>query len=140
MCIGILSVQSVDSGQRACTCLHVASSVWHILMHSVRVRLEPFEIHCYYAFVLEKIATIEFLVSLSLQSPTHAKLYRSTILLTSCIYADKVLLPWFRTLKCVKAAISSDFGLVQSSGVSNMVLMLLCKCVTHLPVTYAHQY
>ena len=45
-CIGVLSVQSTDSGQRACTCLHVASSVWHILMQSCRVRLEPFEIHC----------------------------------------------------------------------------------------------
>ena len=65
----VLSVQSVDSGHRAWTCLHVASSVWQILMHSFRVRLEPFKMHCWYALVLLRPGMMEFLISLSLQSP-----------------------------------------------------------------------
>ena len=55
---------------------------------------------------------MEFLISLCLQSPTHVKLHRSTTLLTSCMYADKVLLHVFRVLRCVNAAISSDLHLV----------------------------
>ena len=93
-------------------------------MHLLRLRLHHFETHCWYASVLERPATVEFLISLSLQSPTHVKLYRSTTLLTSWIYAERVLLPWFRDLRCMNAAISSDLGLVQSSSVSNIVLRL----------------
>ena len=93
-------------------------------MHSFSVRLEPFEIHCWYALVLDRPATIEFPISLSLQSPTHEKLYKSTILLTSCMYDESVLVPWFNALRWVKAAISSDFGLVHSSRLSRIVLRL----------------
>ena len=46
--------------------------------------------HCWYALVLERPATIEFLMSLSLQSPTHAKLHKSTTLLTSWMYDESV--------------------------------------------------
>ena len=47
LCTGVLSVWSVDSEQRACACLNVASSVWQIFIHSLRMRLEPFEMHCW---------------------------------------------------------------------------------------------
>ena len=46
-CTGVLSLQSEDSGHSACTCLCVASSIWQILMQSSRLRLEPFDIHCW---------------------------------------------------------------------------------------------
>ena len=46
--------------------------------------------HCWYALVLVRPATIEFLISLSLQSPTHVKLHRSTTLLTSWMYDESV--------------------------------------------------
>ena len=88
LCTDVLSVQSEDSGYRAWTCLHVTSSVWQILVHSFRVRLYPFEIHCWYAVVPLRPTMIKFLVSLSLQSPTQLKLHRSTTLLTSWIYVD----------------------------------------------------
>ena len=44
LCTDVLSMQSEYSGHMAWTCLHVASSVWQILMHLFRVRLDPFEI------------------------------------------------------------------------------------------------
>ena len=52
------------------------------------------------------------LISLFLQSPTRVKLHRSTTVLTSWMYPERVLLPWFRALRCMNAAISSDLGLV----------------------------
>ena len=66
---------------------------------------------------------IEFLISLSL-SAVQSKLHRSTSLLTSWMYVERFLLPWFRALSCVKAAISSAFGLVQSSNVFSRVCRL----------------
>ena len=40
------------------------------------------------------------------------------------MYDESVLLPWLNALRCVKAAISSDFGLVHSSRLSRIVLRL----------------
>ena len=47
----------------------------------LKLRLDPFEIHYWYALVLKRPAIIEFLISQSLQSPAHAKLH--SLLLSS---------------------------------------------------------
>ena len=95
MCIGV--GQSCNygwdciSGLRVCTCLYVASSIWQILMHSERVRDDPLDMHCWYAFVLVIPATIQFPMSFSL-SLLHVRLHNSASLLTSKMNSDMVLL------------------------------------------------
>ena len=61
-------------------------------MHSERVKDDPLDMHCWYAFVLVTPATIQFLINFSL-SPLHVRLHNSASLHTSKMNSDRVLLP-----------------------------------------------
>ena len=115
------------SGLSVCTSLCVASSIWQILMHSERVKDDSLDMHCWYAFVLVTPATIQFLINFSL-SPLHVRLHNSASLHTSKMNSDRVLLTWFSAHSCVKVAISSALGWVQSSKVSKRLSTLFFWC------------